>query len=331
MARLTEINHDHIIAYGDDDITQASQAVFRETFGPDTESLLVFNGTAANVLSLKGMVRSHEAVFCTEVSHLLVDECGAPEHYVGCKLVPLPSKHGKLMPATIEEHIARDRGIVHRNQPRAISLSQATERGAVYRTDELADICKLAHAHDLLVHMDGARLANAAVALDTDLAALTRDVGIDVLSFGGTKNGLMMAEALVVLNPALRAAYPFIRKQGMQLASKHRFLAAQFLAYFDGELWRRNASQANAMARHLGEQLAGIEQVRLSAPVEINMVFARFPAAWVAPLQHLTPFLVEHREHEAEARFVTSFDTTAADVDQFIREIKRLSQQEVQA
>ena len=325
MARLAEVNHGHVPGYGADEVTQQALARFKALFGQQSETQLLFNGTAANVLALKGMVQSHEAVFCSEEAHLQVDECGAPEHLVGCKLVPVPSLLGKLSLARIEQQVVADRGIVHRSQPRVISLAQATERGSVYSLEELRTITAFARERELLVHMDGARIANAAVALGVGFAEMTAALGIDVLSFGGTKNGLMMAEALVVLNPALQQAYPYIRKQGMQLASKQRFLAAQFLAYFDNRLWQRNAGNANAMAAYLAEQLAEFEQVRLSAPVEINMVFVQLPTAWVEPLQRITPMLVWPGETFSEVRLVTSFDTRLADIDQFVNHISRLS------
>jgi threonine aldolase len=253
-----------------------------------------------------------------------VDECGATEHFVGCKVQPLSTLAGKLSPVELERAITRDRGSVHRVQPRVISLAQATERGTLYRVEELRANTTLAHEHGLLVHMDGARIANAAAALETSFRELTTGVGVDLLSFGGTKNGLMMAEALVVLNPALSRDYPWIRKQGMQLGSKQRFLAAQYLAYFDGELWRRNALNANAMATYLAQQLSAFDAVAVCEPVEVNLVFARIPSAWVEPLHQVTPFLCVPRAGEHEARFVTSFDTTRADIDDFIQHVQRL-------
>jgi threonine aldolase len=325
MARLAEVNYGHVPGYGADEVTQQALARFKALFGEQSETLLLFNGTAANVLALKGMVQSHEAVFCSEESHLQVDECGAPEHFVGCKLVPVPSLGGKLSLANIEQRVAADLDLVHRSQPRVISLAQATERGSVYSLEELRAITAFAREQQLLVHMDGARIANAAVALGVGFAEMTADLGIDVLSFGGTKNGLMMAEALVVLNPELQRAYPYIRKQGMQLASKQRFLAAQFLAYFDNRLWQRNAGNANAMARRLASGLGNLDEVTLSAPVEINMVFAQVPTGWLDAVQRLTPCLVWPGETFSEIRLVTSFDTRAEDIDHFVREFARLS------
>ncbi len=325
MARLAAVNAGHVPGYGQDDVTRRAADLFREQFGEQAETLLMCTGTAANVLALAGMVRSHEAVLCSAEAHLLVDECGAPEHYVGCKLLPVPGTHGKLDPAQIRRRLAEDRGVVHRSQPRAISLSQATERGTLYSREALRELVAFARAHELRVHIDGARLANAAAALGTGFAELTTELGVDVVSFGGTKNGLMLAEALVVLDPALHDGYRYIRKQGMQLASKQRFIAAQYLAYFEAELWRRNALQANAMAAELARRLATFDAVTLTAPVEINMVFARLPNAWIAPLQRLTPFLMWPGETHSEARFVTSFDTTREDIDRFIHAIAGLA------
>lgn len=324
LARLAAVNAGHVLGYGQDDITRQALERFREHFGEQAQTFLMFNGTATNVLALKGMLQSHETVYCSAEAHLLVDECGAPEHYVGCKLVPVAGRNGKLALSEIRRRIGQDRGVVHRSQPRVVSLAQATERGTVYRLEELREIVAFAREHDLLVHMDGARIANAAAALGSGFVELTTQLGVDVLSFGGTKNGLMMAEALVVLNPALHDAYPYIRKQGMQLAAKQRFLAAQFLAYFDGELWRRNALHANAMAALLAQRLAAFDAVMLTAPVEVNMVFARLPNAWIGPLQRLTPFLVWPGETHSEVRLVTSFDTSPEAIDHFIDEIRRL-------
>ncbi|WP_020682072.1 threonine aldolase family protein [Marinobacterium rhizophilum] len=323
MAKLAEVNRGHVPGYGADAVTAAALEQFRAVFGENSETLLLFNGTAANVLALKGMLQSHEALFCAEEAHLQVDECGAPEHYIGCKLIPVPAMRGKLTLARIEQLVAADLDVVHRSQPRVISLAQATERGAVYSLEELRAIGAFARQRGLLLHMDGARLANAVQALGVSFAEIVE--GFDVLSFGGTKNGLMMAEAVVVLNPALRGAYPYIRKQGMQLASKQRFLAAQFLAYFENDLWRRNAGNANAMARRLASGLGSLNGVTLSAPVEINMVFAQVPTDWLDAVQRLTPCLVWPGDAFSEIRLVTSFDTRAEDIDNFVREFGRLS------
>ncbi|GGO83003.1 threonine aldolase [Marinobacterium nitratireducens] len=324
MAKLAEINRGHAPGYGADALTEAALERFAQLFGERSETLLLFNGTGANVLALKGMLRSHESVLCSELAHLLVDECGAPEHFVGCKLTPVPAPNGKLTRDAIEARLAAGHsGGVHRNRPRVLSLSQATERGTLYSLGELRAFGELARKQGLLVHLDGARIANAAVALDASFAELVE--WVDVLSFGGTKNGLMMAEALVILNPDLQQAYPYLRKQGMQLASKHRYLAAQFLAYFDNQLWRRNAANANAMARRLGQGLAAIDGVMLSEPVDVNLVFAQLPNAWLEDIQRLTPCLALRGETRTEVRLVTSFDTSPADIDAFVDAVARLA------
>jgi len=331
LAKLVEVNRGHALAYGADPLTHQVEALFQRQFGEHSHTWLLTTGTAANVLALKGMARSHQTVYCSEQAHLRVDECGAVEHFVGCPLTPLPSPSAKLDPAALAARVDADRGLVHRSQPRVLSLSQATERGTLYQPEELRELITTAHRLGLWVHMDGARLANAAAALDRELVELSGALGVDALSLGGTKNGLMLAEALVVFTPELQPAYPFIRKQGMQLASKQRFLAAQFLAYFEDELWRRNAQQANAMARYLGERLASIPGVRLAEPVAINMVFARLPNPWIAPLQRLTPCLVNPGERDSEVRLVTAFDSQPQDIDHFVQQLRRLAGREPSA
>ncbi|MFC3286219.1 threonine aldolase family protein [Litchfieldella rifensis] len=325
MEALQAANLGHQLGYGNDPYTERVRGLFKEVFGPGAETFLLLNGTGSNVLALKGMLRSHEAVCCSHEAHLLVDECGAPENVIGCKLVALPVHQGKLDLPALEAHIRRVAGIQHHSQPRVVSIAQATERGTVYHLDELQAIVAVARRHGLLVHMDGARIANAAVALGISFKEMTADVGIDVVSFGGTKNGLMMAEALVVLNPALVEAYPFIRKQGMQLASKHRFLAAQYLAYFEGDLWRENAAHANAMARYLADGLSHFDEIALTAPVEANLVFATLPREWIQPLQQACNFNVWDAAR-AEVRLIASFDTTREDIDAFLAEIHKLNQ-----
>lgn len=326
MAKLAAANRGHALGYGADAVTEEALAQFREQFGEDAEVFMVFNGTAANVLALRGMLRPHQAVACGDQAHLWRDEAGAPEHALGCKLLPLPSAHGKLDLDALALLISEDADRVHRSQPRVLSIAQATERGTVYSLEELEGVRAFARKHRLLVHMDGARLCNAAVSLGVGLRAVAEAAGVDVLSFGGTKNGLMMAEAIVVLNPLLKDAYPWIRKQGMQLASKHRFLAAQFVAYFERDLWRRNAQTANQMAAYLGEGLQTVPGVSLVDPVEANLVFARVPRGFVEPLAKVTPLLTRPDEQGVVVRLVASFDTTRSDVDALVREFQRWSE-----
>ena len=326
MEAMISANQGHVVGYGGDAYSQHAQALFKRAFGEDAEAYLLFNGTGSNVLALKGMLGSHETIYCSEEAHLFVDECGAPENHIGCKLITMASTKGKIDVTDIISQVSVNQGFVHRSQPRVISIAQATERGTVYSLDELKNIVAFARQHDMLVHMDGARIHNAAAALGVTFKEMTTDIGIDVVSFGGTKNGLMMAEAIVVLNPALKNAYPFVRKQGMQLASKHRFLAAQYIAYFTDELWRANAEKANGSAAYLAEKLNEFPEITLTSPVDINVVFACLPAHWIAPMQAASFFNIWDAS-TGEARFITSFDTTHSDIDQFIEAVKQIAAQ----
>jgi threonine aldolase len=261
------------------------------------------------------MVQSHQAVICAETAHVYTSECGAAEKHIGCKLLAVPSPHGKITVAGIREHL-HDIGNEHHVQPRAVSVTQATEYGTVYTPAEIREITDFAHANSLLVHMDGARIFNAAVHLDVPLRAITSEAGIDALSFGGTKNGLIAGEAVIFFDRHLSRDFEFRRMQGMQLASKMRFIAAQFTALFTDDLWRRSAAHANAMAQLLAGELAGVRGVTLTQPVEANEVFAILPREIVAPLQERWPFHVWDEE-KSEARLITSFDTEEADITDF--------------
>ena len=316
---LERANAGHAMSYGGDAYTAQAEAAFRNAFGSDASVHMVTTGTAANVLCLQALARSFDLVFCTDVAHLFEDECAAPEKSVGCKLVGVGSSHGKMDLEALQEAVAvRQMKPVHRGRPAVLSLTQLTERGTVYTPDELRVLIDFARKHGLKVHMDGSRIANAVAASGLGLAEATRGQGVDLLSFGGTKNGLMMAEAVVCFDPALAADLAFLRKQDMQLVSKHRFLAAQFLAYFEDDLWLRNAQRANAMAARLARGLARFaDRVHVTSPVDGNMVFARLPEAWVAPLQQRLYFHVMDPVTN-EARLVTSFDTREEDVDAFL-------------
>lgn len=326
LERMSAANHGHALGYGADAWTAELAQAFRTAFGEAAQAFLVCTGTAANVLALQATAQPVDAIFCADRAHLFVDECGAPERFVGAKVIGIETHDGKLSPPALERAFAFQAGLVHRSRPRLVSLSQATELGTVYAPDEVRAIAAFAHANGMLVHMDGARLADAAASLGLPLAGMTRDLGVDIVSFGGTKNGLMMAEAVVVLDPALASALPWIRKQGMQLVSKQRFLAAQFLAYFEGDLWLHNARHANRMAAHLAARLREFSAVRVSAPVEANMVFATLPPEWIAPLQRHTAFHVWNAA-ASEVRFVTSFDTSERDIDDFAGEMARVADQ----
>jgi len=319
---MVAANEGHAVAYGGDPHTAAALDCFREHFGEQIEVFFVFLGTAANVLSLQAATEPFQAVICADSAHIHVDECGAPERHTGCKLLTVPAPDGKLTCEGIQGHL-HGFGFEHHAQPRVVSITQATEMGTVYGVDETRTIADLAHRHQMVLHMDGARLANAAVHLDTDLRSLTTDCGVDILSFGGTKNGMMVGEAIVFFNTDLARAFKYRRKQGMQLASKMRFIAAQFTALLSDDLWRRNAAHANQMAVLLAEALRGIPEIRVSQAVEANSVFARVPPSIIAPLQAACPFYVWN-ETTSEVRWMTAFDTTEEDIGHFIAELQRV-------
>lgn len=318
---ILQANQGHAAAYGHDQYTRRAVECFREVFGPDVEVYFVYSGTGANVLGLKAVLRSHQAVICSQTAHIHMDETGASENLIGCKLLPAPTRHGKIDVDGIRSYLGR-RGDEHAAQPRVVSITQTTELGTLYTLSEIQAIASFAHANGLLLHMDGARIANAAVALDLPLAAFTRQAGVDLLSFGGTKNGLLFGEAIVFFNPALAEDFEYIRMQGLNLHSKMRFIAAQYEALLTNDLWKRNAAQANRMARRLADGLTGIPQVRITHPVQANVVFAILPMAAIAPLQAAYPFYL-WEEAEQEVRWMCSFDTTEEDVQGFLEAIRR--------
>jgi len=324
LAAMTAANTGHVRAYGDDPWTKAMEARFREHFGPAARAFAVFGGTSANVLGLSAMLRPHEAVICAEQAHISVDECGAPERFLGSKLLLVPTRDGKIRP---EDVTARLKGLrdQHHVQPRVVAITQSTEVGTVYSADEIAELARTAHEHGLLVHLDGARLANAAAALDVPLRALTTDAGVDVLSFGASKNGAMGAEAVVFLRPGLGEDFRFVRKQGMQLASKMRFVAVQLTRLLEGDLWRENALHANRMARRLSESARNVPGVELAHPTQANGVFATLPRHVVEPLQQHSFFYVWD-DALPVVRWMCSFDTTEADVDSFVSALRGLAQ-----
>ncbi|WP_433303281.1 threonine aldolase family protein [Actinoplanes sp. CA-030573] len=313
LAALADANGGHQAGYGADAYTARLQEVFRSHFGDRATAYPVFNGTGANVVALQAACDRWGAVVCAESAHAHVDEGGAPEKTAGLKLLPVPAVHGKL---TVEGIAREARGFddEHRAQPQVVSLTQATELGTVYRPEEIRAIADFAHARDMRVHLDGARLANAAAHLGLPLRAFTTDVGVDLVSFGGTKNGLLLGEAVVVLDPALNRGLDRLRKSSMQLASKMRFLSAQLIALLSGDLWLRGARHANALAALLHERVRDLPGLRVSHPVEANAVFVTLPAAALAEL-HEKFFFYDWDGAAGEARWMTSFDTTPDDVD----------------
>ncbi|SEG80420.1 L-threonine aldolase [Thermomonospora echinospora] len=315
LTALAVANEGHQTAYGADVYTARLQEVFRRHFGERAQAYPVFNGTGANVVGLQSMTDRWSAVICADTAHINVDECGAPERVAGLKLLSVPTPDGKLTPELIDRE-AWGWGDEHRAQPRVVSITQSTELGTLYTAEEIAAICSHAHERGMLVHVDGSRLANAAAALDLPLRAFTTDAGVDVLSFGGTKNGLLLGEAVVVLDPDAVHGPVFLRKASMQLASKMRFVSAQFLALLEGDLWLRNAAHANAMARRLADAVRQVPGVEIVRPVQANAVFAVIPRDVADRLRKRFRFYTWD-ERTGEVRWMCAFDTTEEDVDAF--------------
>lgn len=319
LAALALANGGHQIAYGGDDYTAHLQHVFARHFGERATAYPVFNGTGANVVALQALLPRWGAVIAAESAHITMDECGAPEKLAGIKIHTVPTPDGKLTPELIDRQ-AYGWGDEHRAQPLAVSITQSTELGTVYTAEEIRAICEHAHERGMLVHIDGSRLANAAASLGVPLREFTTDAGVDVLSFGGTKNGLLLGECVVVLNPDAVRDLVYLRKMSMQLASKMRFVSVQFEALLGGDLWLRGAAHANAMAQRLEAVVRGIDGVRLVRPVQANAVFAILPRPVTERLQKRFRFYVWD-EHTGEVRWMCAFDTTEDDIDEFAEAI----------
>ena len=309
-------NTGHAIGYGSDIYTEQALNIFKEQFGSITETYFVFTGTAANVLGLSAVIRSWNSVIASSSAHLEQDECGAPEKLIGCKVLTVDTPDGKINPELLEKHM-HGFDFEHHSQPKVISVTQATEMGTVYSPSEIRKIADFAHDRKMLLHMDGARIANAAVFLNLPFKAFTTDAGVDVLSFGGTKNGMMFGEAICFLKPGLSNDFKYIRKQGMQLASKMRFISAQYIAYFHNDLWKKCASHSNTMARILDKALQEIKGIRITQNVESNGVFVIMPSE-VAEKMKNHYFFYPWNEKISEYRLMTSWDTTEEDIEDFV-------------
>jgi len=320
MEALAKANTGHAYGYGNDPWTEEADRLFKETFGPECETYYVFNGTGSNIVALQLLTRSYNSIICAETAHINVDECGAPVKSTGCQLVSIATQDGKLTPELIKLrlHGFDDQ---HHSQPGVIYISQCTELGTVYTLDELKAITSLAHLHGMYVHMDGARLANAAAFLNLSLKALTTDCGVDVLSFGGTKNGLMMGESVVILNPEFLVKAKYIRKQSAQLASKMRYLAVQFTTYLTNDFWLKNAIHSNEMARLLYEGLSKYPEISFTQKVQTNALFLTMPRDLIDNLLKRW-FFYFWNEGNDEIRLVTSFDTTREDVQDFLNTVE---------
>jgi len=318
---IEKANKGDCLGYGDDEYTKRAKEKFKKIFGQDIDVVFVLTGTAANVLSLSSMLKPFEAVITAKTAHINIDECGAPEKFTGCKIVTLPQKCGKITPKSIEKVLVGV-GDEHHVQPKVVSITQATELGCVYTKEEIKEITSFAHKNNLFVHMDGSRISNAAVSLGMDFKEFTKDAGVDVLSFGGTKNGLMIAEAVVFFNKSLTKYVKFLHKQTMQLYSKMRYVSAQFLEYLSNDLWFKNAKNANDMAKLLEQEIRKIDKVEIIYPVEANEVFAILPKSAVKKAQEQSFFYIID-ERKGAVRWVTSFNTTEKDIRDFVKLIKK--------
>jgi threonine aldolase len=322
MKSIIAANSGHTLSYGDDEYTHEAEKKFREHLGEHIDVFPVWGGTASNVLGLSAVLRPFEAIICPECAHINTDETGAPERFLGSKLLAIPSPDGKIAPQAIEKFLTAQ-GNTHKVQPRVISITESTEMGTVYTPEEIRKMAEFAHGHGLLLHVDGARIGNAAAYLNVNLRELLTDTGVDLLSFGGTKSGMMGGEAVVFFNKDLSRDFRYIRKQGMQLASKMRFISAQYIALLSNDLLFSIARHTNAMAKLLESRVKGFPGVVITQKVETNAVHATIPAKVVKPLQKRFYFHVRNRETSL-VRWMTSFDTTAEDVEQFAQALEAL-------
>ena len=322
LKELEKINSGHVIGYGSDIYTEKASQLFREHLGPDCEVFFVFTGTAANVLGISGITRSWNSIISAETAHLESDECGAPEKFTGCKVLTVETPDGKITVDLIQKHI-HGFDFEHHAQPKVISVTQSTEMGTLYTVDEIRKLADFAHSKGMMLHMDGARLANAAVSLGLPFKSFTTDAGVDVLSFGGTKNGMMMGEAVCFLKPGLSSDFKYIRKQGMQLASKMRFISGQYIAYFRNDLWKKCASHANEMAQLLSEKLRSVKGVKITQAVQSNGIFVIIPHN-VAEKVRQHYFFYPWNEDTSEYRLMTSWDTSLDEIEHFSKRLDEL-------
>ena len=321
MKAIKLANVDYTVAYGDDIYTDRAIKRFKEHFGNNIDVYFVTNGTAANILGIKAITESYNSIFSAESAHLNVHECCGPEKFTGCKLTTIPTENGKLNVDILKPHIIGI-GDPHMAQPKVISITQSTELGTVYTPQEIKDLSDFAHSKNMLLHMDGARLCNAAASLDLNFKKITTDVGVDLLSFGGTKNGMMFGDAVIFFDKELSRNFEFIRKQGMQLTSKMRFISAQFQALLSNNLWLKNANHANSMAQMLYSEIKANSHIKITQKVQVNAIFAILLKKHIKNLQKKYFFHVFNKQ-KSEVRWMCSFNTTKKDVLDFAEEIKR--------
>jgi len=319
---ITQANSEFVPAYGDDPYTLEAEALFKHEFGQNANTFFVFNGTGANVLCLKALTQQFNSVICADTAHIHVDECGAPERFTGCKVIAIQTPDGKLTPNLVQKEL-RGFGFQHHAQPKVISISQTTEFGTIYTPDEISSLANLAHQHGMYLHVDGSRLANASASTGISFKEYITNTGVDALSFGGTKNGMLLGEAVVLLHPHLAENFLYIRKQAMQLFSKSRFIAAQYIAYLKDQFWKQPATHANQMANYMASCLKDFSQIIVTHPVESNAIFAIVPKDVCDRLLEKHLFYIWD-ETSYQVRWMCSFTTSKEDVDIFISDLKSL-------
>jgi len=322
MEAIVAANTDHAVGYGDDAWTAEAIKKMKEVFGEEADPYFVFNGTGANTIALQAITRSFNSIICAQTAHIYVDECGAPGRLTGCSVVAVNTPDGKLTPELIKPEL-KEFGFCHHSQPKAIYISQVSEMGTIYTLEEVRAIADLAHHYGMYLHMDGARLANACAYLNCSMKAITVDSGVDILSFGGTKNGMMIGEAVIAFKPEIAKDLQYYRKQTTQLASKLRYLSAQFIPYLENDLWLENAKEANEKAMRLAESLKNFPQIKFTQKIESNQLFFTMPLAVAHKLAEKY-FFYFWNEVQGECRFVTSWDTTEEDLEGIMAEISNL-------
>jgi threonine aldolase len=320
LKAIESANTGHAVGYGDDRYTEEAKRLFKSEFGEETEIFFTLTGTGANILSIQSLCQSFHSIICTETAHIHTDECGAPEKFTGSKLIPIPSSNGKVSPSELLKKL-HGFDAEHHSQPGMLSISNVTEMGTVYSADEIKELAEIVHQHGMYLHMDGARIANAAVSLGLNFRAFTKDAGVDVLSFGGTKNGLMLGEAVLIFNPELAKNTKYYRKQAAQLYSKMRFVSVQFIPYLKDELWKANAGHANRMAQMLAGLVGEIKAIKITQKVDANGIFAILPRE-IIPLIRKEYFFYDWDESKGEVRWMTSFDTTEEDITSLVALLK---------
>lgn len=322
MDTIVKTNIDHAVGYGDDPWTIAASIKIKEVFGAQAEPYFMFNGTGANSVALQAVTRPFHSILCAETAHIYVDECGAPARMTGCAVTAIPTPDGKLTPELIKPRL-HNFGVCHHSQPKVVYISQVSELGTVYTIEEVKAIAELLHSYDMYLHMDGARLANACAYLNCTMKQITIDAGVDILSFGGTKNGMMMGEAVIAFHPEIAENLQYYRKQSAQLASKLRYLSTQFIPYLENNLWLENAMKANISALKLEEALRKYPQIKFTQKVESNQLFFTIPSEALKALQEKY-FFYMWNEEQNEARLVTSWDTTGEDIARFEQSLEEI-------